>query len=181
MTFLAAPDERVGLDVIERPTDRSAVGIYATKHDTITYRPSLNSHDVVELRTYEDYAPLLKSSIEEADCCPHAAILLALCRVGDEDVLHRATIKDPAHQQLALFMSNTAIIEVEAVVAVPGTHEPVEHLRLVAQRRMGARGSKRLDHILSWIGTLCGGVPNRDAQHACCRDRGKDYATRSAK
>ena len=110
MTFLAAPDERVGLDVIERPTDRSAVGIYATKHDTITYGPSLNSHDVVELRTYEDHAPLFKSSIEEADRCPHAAILLALCRVGDKDVLHRATIKDPAHQQLALFMYLTRLI-----------------------------------------------------------------------
>src|SRR5438477_7421003 len=72
MTFLAAPDERVRLDVIERPTDRSAVGIYATKHNTITYRPSLNSHDVVELRTYEDYAPLFKSSIEKADRGPHA-------------------------------------------------------------------------------------------------------------
>src|SRR5207244_11610548 len=70
MTFLAAPDEGGRLDVIERPTDRSAVGIRATKHDTITYRPSLYSHDIVELRAYEDYAPLFKSSIEEADRCP---------------------------------------------------------------------------------------------------------------
>src|SRR5437773_12024445 len=136
MTFLAAPDERVRLDVIERPTDRSAVGIYATKHNTITYRPSLNSHDVVELRTYEDYAPLFKSSIEKADRGPHAAILLALRRVGDKDVLHRATIKDPAHQQLALLMSKTAIIAVEAVVEVPGTHEPIDHASFVAERRI---------------------------------------------
>src|SRR5436190_14412155 len=131
MTFLAAPDERVRLDVIERPTDRSAVGIPATKHDTITYRPSLNSHDIVELRTYEDYAPLFKSSIEEADRCPHAAILFALSRIGDKDVLYRATIKDPAHQQLALFMSNAAIIEVEAVVAFPGPDESIEHASFV--------------------------------------------------
>src|SRR5438094_1162370 len=180
MTFLAAPDEGGRLDVIERPTDWSAVGIYAAKHDTVTYRPSLNSHDIVELRAYEDYAPLFKSSIEEADRGPHAAILLALCRVGDKDVLHRATIKDPAHQQLALFMSNTAIIAVEAVVAVPGTHEPVEHLRLVAQRRMGARGSKRLDHILSWISTLCSRVPQQERQHTCCCNRAQNSATRSA-
>src|SRR5438105_1920290 len=180
MTFLTAPEERVRLDVIERPTDRSAIDIYATKHDTITYRPSLNSDDVVELWTYEDYAPLFKGSIEEADRCPHAAIFFALYRVGDKDVLHRVTIKDPAHQQLALFMSDTAIIEVEAVVAVPGTHESVEHLRLVPQRRMGARGPKRLDHILSWISTLCSRVPQQERQQTCCCNRAQNCATRSA-
>src|SRR6266498_108769 len=105
-----------------------------------------------------------------------AAILLALCRIGDKDVLHRATIQDPTDQQLALGMSNGAIIAIEAVVAVPGTHEPVEHLRLVSQRRMGARSSKRLDHILSWIGTLGGGVPKQEPQHACCCNRTENPA-----
>src|SRR5438067_4857889 len=180
MTFLAAPDEGGRLDVIERPTDWSAVGIYAAKHDTVTYRPSLNSHDVVELRAYEDYAPLFKSSIEEADRCPYATILLPLCRVGEKDVLHRATIKNPAHQQFAFFMSNAAIIEVEAIVAVPCPHEAVKYLRLISQRRIGARGCKRLDHVPSRISTLRSRVPKHERQRACCCDRAQNCATRSA-
>src|SRR6266700_665324 len=177
MSLLPSPDERVGLDVIERPTYRRTVGsICTTKNDTIAFQSSLNSDDVVELRTYEDDAPLFESSIKESNRGANSALLLAICRVANKEVLHRATIQDPTDQQLALGMSNGAIIAIEAIVAVPGTHEPVEHLRLVSQRRMGARSSKRLDHILSWIGTLGGGVPKQEPQHACCCNRTENPA-----
>ena len=103
MTFLSPPDERIGLDVIERPTYRRAVDIDTTKNNTIAaFRSSLNSDEVVELRTYEDDAPLFESSIEEPKRRAHPALLLAIFRVGNKDVLHRATFQDPAEQQLAL-------------------------------------------------------------------------------
>src|SRR5712692_3858986 len=116
--LLSAPEERVGLDVIQRPTYWRAVGIHTTKHDTIAFQSPLNGDEVIELRTYKDHAPLFESSVEEPNRRANPALLLAICRVGNKDVLHRATIQDPAEQQLALFMSNTAIIEKEAIVAI---------------------------------------------------------------
>jgi hypothetical protein len=132
MGLLPAPEKRVGLNVIERPTYRRAVDIYTTKNDTIAFRSPLNIDEVVALRGHKDHAPLFESSIEEPNRRANPAILLAICRVGNKDVLHRATIQDPAEQQLALFMSNTAILEKEAIVAISGAHEAIEDARLLA-------------------------------------------------
>jgi hypothetical protein len=38
MGHLPAPEKRVGLDVIERPTYRRTVDIYTTKNDTIAFQ-----------------------------------------------------------------------------------------------------------------------------------------------
>ena len=55
-----------------------------TKNDPIAFQSPLNSDDVVELRTYEDNAPLFQSSIEESNRRANPALLLAICRVGNK-------------------------------------------------------------------------------------------------
>ena len=74
-------------------------------------------------------------------------------------------------------MLNTAIIAVEAVVAVPAPDEPIERMRLVPQGRMRARRSKRFDHILRWITTLRGRVRQQKRQRTCRCDDTENYAS----
>ena len=69
---------------------------------------------------------LLESRIEEPERRADRAILLSVRRVRDPDVLHRATIQDPAEQQFAPLVANAAVIEVEGKIAIPGSHEAIE-------------------------------------------------------
>ncbi|TMA41006.1 MAG: hypothetical protein E6J82_13740, partial [Deltaproteobacteria bacterium] len=89
---------------------------------------------------------LLESRIEEPERRADRAILLSVRRVRDPDVLHRATIQDPAEQQFAPLVANAAVIEVEGKIAIPGSHEAIEGPCFVPHRSTGIRRSKGRDH-----------------------------------
>ena len=89
--FLSAPDERVGLDLVEGPTVRKAVGIRTPENDAIALQSPLRIDEIIELRAHKNHAPLLESGIEEANRRADGAILLAVRRVSDPDVPQLAT------------------------------------------------------------------------------------------
>src|SRR5947207_1027767 len=105
------------------------------QHDSIADRASLDGDEIVELRVQEHNAPLLQLCVEETDRCADLALLLAVDRVCDPEVLHCAAVENPAEQQLTSFMTHASVTGAKAEIAVPRTHEAVESASLRSQRR----------------------------------------------
>src|SRR5205823_7500887 len=81
---------------------------------------------------------------------------------------HRAAVLDPAEEQLALLVAGGAVLEVEAEVAIPGAHQPIEGPGLVPyrgiriRRRQGRmRSCWRHSFPLTRNGKVVSGCPDR--------------------
>src|SRR5439155_429031 len=149
MRLFSLPVKRIRLHFTEGPTYRQAVGINTAQDDTVAFTSALRADDVVELRIYENHAPLLECRIEEPNRRSNRALLLGFRRITDPEVLYCVTIHGPSEQQFSLFLGDGSVITLERKLGIPSADETVKGLGLVPHRGIWIRRCKGRDHCVS--------------------------------
>src|SRR5215813_6368281 len=117
--LLAAPGERVGLDLVERPAQHRTFLVNPAERYSIPLSATLHSNVRSVYRVYEHHSPHFGLGIEK----PHRRADLSLLRgffgIGNPDVLHGATVEDPAELEFARSMYHATVLGEDGIVAIP--------------------------------------------------------------
>src|SRR5438132_1368443 len=140
---LAAPNERIGPDVVERPTQQGPLVVVAAKHDAIVLGSPLHPDGDPEGRGRKHDGPLVSLGIHEPHPGDHLPLVgRAGLRVTEKNVLERVAVQDPSEQHLPARVANAAVLRDERVVGVPRAHKAPEQVRMVPQRRVRSLSRK---------------------------------------
>src|SRR3989441_5194393 len=149
---LAAPNERIRPDVVERPTQEGPLVVVAAKHDAIVLGSPLHPDGDPEGWGRKHDGPLVSLGVHEPHPGDHLPLVgRAGLRVTEKNVLERVAVQDPSEQHLPARVANAAVLRDERVVGVPRAHKAPEQVRMVPQRRVRSLSRKNGDHIPAGI------------------------------